>query len=172
MEIVLTQQLLSKIRREFALPLDGIHGEPHWARVHENGLRLAEQTGADLQLVELFAYLHDSERQDDGWDRLHGLRAAEFVKSLQGSFLFLSEEKLECLVYACAHHSDGLTKASITIQTCWDADRLDLGRIQIMPDAQYLCTPAAKDPAMIEWAYQRSQEAVGHVGWQESEAAP
>jgi uncharacterized protein len=169
---MISQRLLSEIRREFALPLDGIHGEPHWARVHENGRRLAQQTGADPQIVELFAYLHDSEREDDGWDQLHGPRAAEYVKSLHGSYLFLSDEELECLLYACAHHSDGLTEANITVQTCWDADRLDLGRIQIMPDAHYLCTPAAKDPAMIAWAYQRSRETDYKVDWQGPEASP
>ena len=168
---MISQQLLNEIRRGFALPLDGIHGELHWERVHENGQRLAQQTGADPQLVELFAYLHDSERQHDGWDQRHGLRAAEFVKSLQGSYLFLPDEKLECLVYACAHHSDGLTEASVTVQTCWDDDRLDLGRVHIEPDPRYLCTPAARDPAMIEWAFQESQQTVYQVSWQSLETA-
>ena len=169
---MISPQLLAEIRSGFALPLDGIHGEAHWARVHENGQRLARQTGADLQILELFAYLHDSERRDDGWDQLHGLRAAEFVKSLQGSLLLLPDDKLDSLIYACAHHSDGLTEANITVQTCWDADRLDLGRIQIEPDPRYLCTPAAKDPAMIQWAFRRSRETVYGVAWQDPEDSP
>jgi uncharacterized protein len=41
--------------------------------------------------------------------------------------------------------------------TCWDADRLDLGRIGIRPKGTKLCTSAARDPAVIEWAYQRSR---------------
>jgi uncharacterized protein len=44
----------------------------------------------------------------------------------------------------------------ITVLTCWDADRLDLGRVGIRPAAHRLCTDAARDPAMIEWAYRRS----------------
>jgi uncharacterized protein len=154
---MLSEILLDRIRRTFALPLDSIHGEAHWARVHENGRRLAEQTGADPGIVELFAYLHDSRRQDDGWDHEHGLRAAEFVRSLQGTLLDLPEDRLECLVFACTYHSDGLTEASVTVQTCWDADRLDLGRIGIRPDQVRLCTPAARDPAMIERAWSRSR---------------
>jgi uncharacterized protein len=154
---MLSEILLDSIRRTFALSLDSIHGEAHWARVCENGLRLAEQTGADPGIVELFAFLHDSRRQDDGWDRDHGRRAAEFVRSLQGTLLPLSEDGLECLAYACTYHSDGLTEASVTVQTCWDADRLDLGRIGVRPDQVRLCTPAAQDPAMIEWAWARSQ---------------
>ena len=42
------------------------------------------------------------------------------------------------------------------MQTCWDADRLDLGRVGIVPNPRYLCTPAAKSPAVIDWAHLRS----------------
>jgi uncharacterized protein len=150
--------LLEMIRRDFALSLRGIHGEAHWARVCETGLHLAQRTGADVQIVELFAYLHDSQRQNDGWDQGHGPRAAEFARALNGTMLELPPRKLEHLIYACTHHSDGLTKADVTVQTCWDADRLDLGRIGIEPDPQRLCTPAAQDPAVIAWAFRRSQQ--------------
>jgi uncharacterized protein len=156
---MVSQDLLDVIRRGFALRLDGIHGEAHWARVRDNGLRLAGQTGADPEIVEFFAFLHDAKRQNDGWDREHGRRAAVFVRGLQGSLLTLSAEKLECLIYACACHSDGLTEGGVTVQTCWDADRLDLGRIGIRPSPRYLCTEAAKDPVMIEWAFHRSRGA-------------
>ena len=44
----------------------------------------------------------------------------------------------------------------MTVQTCWDADRLDLGRVGIKPDARYLCTAEAANPEMIAWAYERS----------------
>jgi uncharacterized protein len=158
--MAISQALMEVVRHEFALPLDGIHGEAHWARVCENGLRLAQQTGADPEILELFAYLHDVRREDDGWDPEHGSRSAEFVRSLQGSLLTLPEKSLRLLVHACAYHSAGLTEGDITVQTCWDADRLDLGRIGIRPHPTYLCTDAARDPAMIEWALRRSQEVI------------
>jgi uncharacterized protein len=44
----------------------------------------------------------------------------------------------------------------ITVQTCFDADRLDLGRVGKIPDPRLLCTDAAKDPKTIDWANQRS----------------
>lgn len=154
---MLSQALLELVRSTFALPLGGIHGEAHWQRVYDNGRRLAEQTGADARIVELFAYLHDSRRLGDGWDRGHGRRAAEFIKSLNDDLLALSEDDLDTLAYACACHTDGLIEASVTVQTCWDSDRLDLGRIGVRPDPSRLCTPAAQDPAMIEWAWSRSQ---------------
>jgi uncharacterized protein len=154
-----SHDLVEVIRNEFALPLDGIHGAAHWDRVRENGLRLAGLTGANPEVVELFAYVHDSKRHDDGFDPDHGVRAAEFVQTLHGSLIALSDGDLERLVYACVHHSRDITQAEITVQTCWDADRLDIGRIGIKPRARYLCTSAAKDPAIIEWAFRRSQGA-------------
>lgn len=151
------ETLLAMIRKGFALSLDGIHGEAHWERVRDNGLRLAEQTGADTKVVELFAYLHDSQRQTDGWDEEHGQRAADWVRSLSGTHLTLDSEQVDLLVFACAHHSKGLLSAQPTVQTCWDADRLDLGRVGIKPDPTRLCTPAARDPQVRGWAYIRSQ---------------
>jgi uncharacterized protein len=155
---VISQKLLDRVRSEFALPPSSIHGEAHWARVRENGLRLAERTGADDELVELFAFLHDSKRERDGHDREHGLRAAQFTRRLNGLLLNLPTAKLELLVYAITYHTDGLTEADITVQTCWDADRLDLGRIGVRPDPQRLCTAAAKEPAVIDWAFGKSRE--------------
>ena len=40
--------------------------------------------------------------------------------------------------------------------TCWDADRLDLGRVGIRPDPRRLFTAAARSPELLSWAYQRS----------------
>jgi len=153
---VISRDLIEAIRDGYALNWRGIHGAAHWARVRQNGLRLATLTGARVEVVELFAFLHDSKRLNDMIDPGHGRRAAEFVKSLQGSLITLSDADVALLAYACEYHTDGLIEADVTVQTCWDADRLDLGRAGIRPRARYLCTPAAKDPAMIEWALQRS----------------
>jgi uncharacterized protein len=155
--MAVSSELIALVERRFALSLHGIHGPAHWQRVHAIGLRLAELTGADPDTIELFAYLHDSRRLEDGWDLDHGRRAADFAKSLQGSVLELPDDSLQRLTYACTFHSDGLTEADITVQTCWDADRLDLGRIGIQPDPARLCTSAAQDPAIIRWAVRRSQ---------------
>lgn len=157
--MVCSQDLMDVIRKEFRLSWDGIHGASHWARVCSNGLQLAKLTGANVEVVDLFAILHDSKRLNDGVDPGHGRRAAEFAKALQGSLIMLSDQDLELLVFACHYHSDGLTEAEITVQTCWDADRLDLGRIGLRPKARYLCTSAAKEPAMIGWAFRRSRQA-------------
>ena len=151
-------ELIETIRKQYVLAWRGIHGILHWTRVHENGLWLAERTGADLRIVELFAYLHDSKRVSDGRDPGHGQRAAQLAQTLQGSVIRLSDGDLERLVYACTYHTNGLIEADITVQTCWDADRLDLGRVGIRPQARYLCTAAAREPETIEWALARSRQ--------------
>jgi uncharacterized protein len=154
---VIEKQLIEIIRAQFKLDWHGIHGANHWARVRENGLRLAETTGAKVDVVELFAFLHDSQRQSDHNDPLHGERAAEFANDLWTHGVFeLLESDFDLLDLACAEHSDGFTEADITVQTCWDADRLDLGRVGVRPNPHYLCTNAAKSPSMIEWAFSRS----------------
>lgn len=148
--------LIRVIRKQFALDWDGIHGASHWARVRENGLRLSEQTGANIAVVELFAFLHDSQRIRDYYDPDHGFRAAQFARILCGTVFHLAPNELELLMDACKDHSDGFTRGDITVLTCWDADRLDLGRIGVPPDPRRLCTDAARDPAIIEWAMKRS----------------
>ena len=57
----------------------------------------------------------------------------------------------------------------MTIQTCWDADRLDLIRAGITPDPNHLCTAAAKEPKIIRWANARSKNGTipefVHIDW-------
>jgi uncharacterized protein len=149
--------LLALLRERFALDWRGIHGTPHWARVRRNGLVLAARTGASRRVVSLFAFLHDSCRLDDDRDAQHGQRADALVRSLRDTgLLCLSDEEAELLSFACRHHSDGRTDADVTVQTCWDADRLDLGRVGKRPDPRLLCTHAARDHQLIAWAYRRS----------------
>ncbi len=160
MEIVLNrldeQQVLEAVLASYTLPRFGVHGISHWARVMENGLRLAARTGADRRVIRLFALLHDARRQNESIDPGHGRRAAEWVASLHGSAFELPAPEFELLLHACRRHTDGLTEADVTVQTCWDADRLDLGRVGITPVPGRLCTEAARDPALLDWAYARS----------------
>ena len=48
-------------------------------------------------------------------------------------------------------------QVKVTIQVCWDADRLDLGRVGIRPSYHKLCTATAKSPFVMEAAFKRSQ---------------
>jgi len=108
-------------------------------------------------VVEAFAFVHDSCRIDDDRDPEHGSRAAEFARTpVRRKTLPLPPDEMELLARACEGHSDGHTVDDITVCTCWDADRLDLGRVGLRPEPKYLCTDAARQPAFIDWAYQRS----------------
>jgi uncharacterized protein len=148
--------IIHAILEGYALPWDGHHGVAHWARVLENGLRLAGETGADVEVVGLFAVLHDSRRVSEGTDPDHGPRASELARTLRGRLFELPDHEFRLLHRACAGHTHERTHPDATIQTCWDADRLDLGRVGITPDPRYLGTEAARRPAMINWSDARA----------------
>jgi len=128
----------------------------HWGRVRRNGLLLARESGADTVVVELFAVFHDACRWSDGHVPEHGHRCAELAAQLRGELFELDDRRLELLQVACRGHSDGWTEGDPTVITCWDADRLDLGRVGIEPDPRYLCTPVARRPEILDWCYRRS----------------
>ena len=146
--------VIHRILQDYALPWHGTHGVGHWARVLENGLRLAKATEANIQVVQLFAIFHDSRRVNECTDCGHGKRGGDLALSLRGKWFVLSDEEFDLLYRACAGHTDGQTDAditNITIQTCWDSDRLDLGRVGICPNPRKLCTKAAKHSEMLKW---------------------
>jgi uncharacterized protein len=150
-------QVVRAILERYSLRWNGTHGLPHWARVLETGQRLAGETGADPEIVALFAVFHDSCRENEGWDEGHGRRGAELAASLRGSLFELEPARFDMLYHACEYHTDGGTEGDVTILTCWDADRLDLGRVRITPSPEFLCTPAARRQETIAWAEARSR---------------
>jgi uncharacterized protein len=153
---MIEKRLIDRILDGYALSPMGTHGLPHWGRVLETGLRLAASTGADIQVVELFAVFHDSRRVNDRVDRGHGKRGAELARELRREFLKIENNAFDLLVYACERHTDGLKEGDVTVQTCWDSDRLDLWRANIQPKASFLCTDAAKEQKTIDWSRERS----------------
>ena len=88
-QVVLTPRVLQAIVGQYSLPWRGTHGLPHWARVLENGLRIAEDTGADPAVVTLFAVFHDACRTNEGWDHGHGRRGADLAAQLRAAQLQL-----------------------------------------------------------------------------------
>jgi uncharacterized protein len=152
--------LLEAIHARYRLAWFGLHGVSHWARVYENGRMLAPSTGADERLLLLFALFHDARRKNEGWDRGHGQRGADFAASLRGEGVDLAPRDFDLLYHACARHTDGLIDGDPTVQTCWDADRLDLPRAGIEPSPERLCTPAARAEPTIAWARERSVQRV------------
>lgn len=154
-EVLPPPEIIHKAKEQFRkrMNLNGTHGTKHWSRVLENGLLLAHLTGADMRLVAMFATIHDCQRWDEYRDEYHGRRAADFTCSL-GDVLGLTAAEMHTLQRAIRYHSAPyLQDDDIHVQTCWDADRLDLWRIGIQPDPKRLCTVAARHSEVIRWAH-------------------
>jgi|SRR5678815_1071610 len=140
-------KLWQLVTNQFHAAVYSVHGPDHWRRVERNGLLLATRTGADIAVVRLFALFHDSRRENDGCDEGHGARGAEYAASLRGSAYELEVDRFELLHYACAWHTDGKHHDNPTIATCWDADRLDLGRVGVIPHAAFMSTRFGREIA-------------------------
>lgn len=145
----LEEELLCWLLAEQSFRPAGIHGLSHWGRVRAFGLTLAEQTGADREIVRLFAWLHDACRRSDGRDSNHGRRAADLALQLRGRFIFLDDERFSRLHAALAGHVDGDTSQDPDIGCCWDADRLDLPRVGIRIRRRYLSTAPAGEKSLL-----------------------
>lgn len=148
--------VLQAILQDYVLPWNGDHGVAHWARVLENGLHLAATTGANTDVVSLFAVFHDCRRVNEDFDPQHGLRGGEFAKSIRGQFFQRADHDFQLLYRACEGHTHEKFHPDSTIQTCWDADRLDLGRVGVTPHPSRLGTALAKTTDMINWATERA----------------
>ena len=148
-------KLLSIIIDGFPLPPAGIHGVIHWARVYENAMRICEINGADKEVAKLFAIFHDSRRYTNSRDPEHGQRGALLAEKLRENY-DINEVQFELLQEACKHHTHMASHPNLTIQTCFDADRLDLPRVGIMTDRDRLNTDAAKKESIFSWATQRA----------------
>lgn len=123
-----------------------------------HGMQIARQIGGDSHVVRLFALLHDSQRLNEGRDSEHGPRAAAFVASLHRSGLLgLDDTRAELLITACHAHSEGRRHDNPTIAACWDADRLDLGRVGVRPDPLRMSTDIAAQPKRIALAWRWSR---------------
>ncbi|CAN5629854.1 hypothetical protein BH09VER1_BH09VER1_14730 [soil metagenome] len=141
------QLLWDAVTAQYAGSLYSIHGPAHWRRVEQNGLLLAERTGADVTVVKLFAVFHDSRRLNEGTDEGHGARGAIYAAEVRGTLFSLDDARFALLREACIGHTDELHSDNATIGTCWDADRLDLGRVGIIPDGAYMSTAFGQEIA-------------------------
>jgi uncharacterized protein len=134
------KKLWDIVTAQFPLGMHSIHGPRHWKQVEQNGLILAEETGADKTVVKLFSVFHDCRRENEKRDNGHGARGAELAKSMRGIYFDLPAHSFRMLLKACRYHTDDQLTSNITIATCWDADRLDLPRVGTMPDADRMGT--------------------------------
>lgn len=155
LEFEYMKSIIKIVRNQYKLDIGGIHGISHWERVEKTGLLLAEKTQADEKVIRHFAYLHDSKRWDEDADIAHGKRSAEFVDELfKNNMLDMADKQFEQLRYACYYHNESgrNNTTDSTIQVCWDSDRLDLWRIGVTPNPDYLYTEASKDLMTVSFS--------------------
>ncbi len=124
-----------------------IHGVQHWQNVELHGLNIAEDSGADIAVVTLFAWFHDSCRVNEYIDDGHGNRAAEFAATQRRKLYGLPDHAYAILLEACKGHTNGKTSTEVTIGTCWDADRLDLTRVGTLPREAFMSTEKGRQLA-------------------------
>ena len=149
MDKIREEQLIKEVRA-FAVErwtMGSLHGVSHWDRVYEYAVQIATEDVSTL-VLGLFAYLHDSCRMSDGEDLGHGPRACNLIDSIRGTLLAeVSDKDINLLKDACRYHTTKHRTGSQTVDTCFDADRLDLGRVGIVPDPARLATKNGKELA-------------------------
>lgn len=125
-------------------PASNEHGLPHWSRVWANGqeiARLIGSTSINWDVIAWFAFLHDSCRLNDHGDPGHGPRASQLASRLrEQGILVLADQDFKHLCLAMEDHSKGLMEGPPVVRICWDADRLDLLRVGVIPDPKRMCT--------------------------------
>lgn len=152
-----------QILRPLALMESSIHGVAHWARVHRFGAHLVrrmELPQSYRECVSVFAWTHDLARHDDSGGREHAIAGARYLdKVIPVAFPALTPSQVSIIRTAIYYHShgyaadeaqyngwfDGLegerSQILDTMACCWDADRLDLLRLEIEPDPYRMSTP-------------------------------
>ena len=135
--------------KKFALngwDLGETHGLSHWERVERNGIILSMENGAirenvNIKVVRYFAYLHDKCRLNDWTDLEHGVRTADMLPTIRDMILKdFTDEEVALLEKACRYHTTEQRTGIPTVDICFDADRLDLGRVGIVPNPKLMAT--------------------------------
>lgn len=121
------------------------HGYAHSLRVNYNIQLLGKKMNvqdSELYQMRLFAYWHDIVRYNDGYDPEHGKRAADIINKNRNHYNLrdFSAEQIDNLCFACEHHTTMHRSGNTLIDICFDADRLDLQRVGIIPEPYKMAT--------------------------------
>jgi uncharacterized protein len=68
-------------------------------------------------------------------------------RGINGEPFGIIGEHFNLLHYACTWHTHSQLSDNPTIGTCWDADRLDLGRVGVEPSPEYMSTEFGREIA-------------------------
>lgn len=154
-DIIPRKDLVRIIGDFFSDPNESIHGLHHWLRVLANGFEISKHNGANKKIITCFAFFHDIKRERENKDPEHGPRGSIAFLSLKYK-VNLTRDEIYKVVEACHGHTNELYHDDVDISTCWDSDRLDLYRVGIIPDSQYLNQEISKEKEFINEAINRS----------------
>lgn len=119
-----------------------IHGISHLRRVAYLSGRYAYILKINLNDAVIAGYLHDCARENDSNGNSHAYESAYLAKGIiQGNLPVTNINKIFYTIY---HHADGITTKDPFMGCIWDADRLNLLRIGIIPNEKLLSTQLAK----------------------------
>lgn len=126
------KELRPKIKEYFT---EAAHTFDHTERVYKLAVRIAEDEGADLEVIKAAALLHDIGRpkEDPDKDICHAEESAKMAPDILREINF-PEEKIENVVHAISVHrySKQLKAETEEAEIIQDADRLDaIGAINI-----------------------------------------
>ena len=116
--------------REWYINTDAVHDFSHIERVYRMAQRLAQAEGADLEIVNAAALLHDADGTTPGSDvrREHHLRSADFAALILNEEGW-SAEKIKAVQHCIRAHryrDDSEPPESIEAKVLFDADKLDV----------------------------------------------
>jgi len=107
----------------------GSHDFDHTKRVHDLAVHLAKAEGADLEIIESAAWLHDiarKEEDDSNGSINHALKGAEMAREILMD-LEVEENKIDRICSCIARHRfrDNNTPETLEEKIIFDADKLD-----------------------------------------------
>jgi len=142
-------QLWERVEKEYKMDVNGYHGKRHWEKVDKNVSMMGAMKGSkeNIKVCRLFAILHDAKRTTQGCCSDHGEEAVKWVEVNREELLgeWVSDDEFLLLKEAIAGHTRGELSFDPTIGCCWDADRMDLIRVETIPRREMFSTQAAKD---------------------------
>ena len=136
--IELTLEAIREEVKEFMTGLPPTHDWMHVERVLQNALHIAKAEGADLEIVELAAILHDIARNKDAADVeggtcCHAIEGAKMAEEILKRYNY-PDDKIKKICHCVRAHRfrDETAPETIEAKVIYDADKLDvLGAIGV-----------------------------------------
>ncbi|MCK4634999.1 MAG: HD domain-containing protein [Candidatus Aenigmarchaeota archaeon] len=156
---------IRKIAKKYMNKNDGAHGWDHVTRVYNLCMRIGKEEGADLEVLELAAFLHDIGISEDREN--HEKVSAEITREILKDY---DKKKMENVIHCIEVHrfSKGLKPITLEAKILQDADKLDvsgaIGIVRTMFYSGFLNRPVYIPEKEISHEYDgESETAVDHI---------